>query len=86
MHHHNAQHATMSIDQLGDLDHEKLITAGLLLQGVRGEGGKEDGGGMEGNEAGAKERGERRGGDMTGAARKSTPTRLPRRLRRLCRG
>lgn len=24
----------MPIEQLGDLDHEKLITAGLLLQGV----------------------------------------------------
>jgi len=30
------------MDQLGDLDHEKLITAGLLLQGVRREGGTED--------------------------------------------
>lgn len=26
---------TMAIEQLGDLDHEKLITAGLLLQAVR---------------------------------------------------
>jgi len=33
----------MPIDQLGDLDHEKLITAGLILQGVkkRREGGWE---------------------------------------------
>lgn len=36
----------MPIDQLGDLDHEKLITAGLLLQGVkkrRRAGGRERG-------------------------------------------
>jgi hypothetical protein len=42
------------MDQLGDLDHEKLITAGLVTQGVR-EGGQEGGrregwreGGIEG--------------------------------------
>lgn len=51
----HAQDATMPIDQLGDLDHEKLITAGLLLQGVRKrrEGWRErKEGGKEGIETG----------------------------------
>jgi hypothetical protein len=54
---HNAQDATMPIDQLGDLDHEKLITAGLLLQGVRKR--------REGRRAGGRE-GRRKEGIETG--------------------
>jgi len=39
---HKGDESNCTMDQLGDLDHEKLITAGLVTQGVR-EGGQEGG-------------------------------------------